>query len=149
MENSVEIDTYNQFCSNLCEGFILYNIDSTNLWGDYLLVADIIPVRVGGCKTYTVLLLGLKKEEGQFKSRNLRLKLTPEYAKHVPFLKYVGKCNFNLLPEMKDVSVNTGLVTVYGQTDLHKFATNLSIRKPKRHKYGKDGKPIIKPTSNK
>ena len=149
MSQSVDINTYNQFCGNLREGYVLYNVDSTNLWGDYLLVADVISVRVGACKTYTVLLLGLKKEDGVFKPKNLRIKLTPEHAKNIPFLKYVGRCNFNLIPEMSDVNINTGLVTVYGQADLHKFAQGLSIRKPRKQKYGKDGKLIIKPTSNK
>ena len=149
MSKSVDIDTYNRFCSNLKEGYVLYNVDSTNLWGDYLLVVDIIPVRIGNNKTYTVLLLGLKKENGVFKTRNLRIKLTPDHAKNIPFLKYVGHCNFDLQIEMSNVNINTGLVTVYGQTDLHKFATNLSIRKPRKNKYGKDGKLIIKPTSNK
>lgn len=149
MSNNVDLDTYNKFCSNLREGFILYNVDSTNLWGDYLLVADVIAVRVGACKTFTVLLIGLKKEEGLFKVRNLRIKLTPEHAKNIPFLKYVGYCNFNLIPEMTNVNINIGLVAVYGQADLHKFVKGLSIRKPRKQKYGNDGKLIIKPTSNK
>lgn len=149
MSNNVDLDTYNKFCSNLREGFILYNVDSTNLWGDYLLVADVIVVMVGACKTFTVLLIGLKKEEGLFKVRNLRIKLTPEHAKNIPFLKYVGYCNFNLIPEMTNVNINTGLVAVYGQADLHKFTKGLSIRKPRKQKYGNDGKLIIKPTSNK
>ena len=149
MNQNVDIETYNRFCGNLREGYVLYNVDSTNLWGEYLLVADIIPVVVGTCKTYTVLLMGIKKEEGIFKPRNLRIKLTPEHTKNIPFLKYVGHCNFNLLTEMSDVNINTGLVTVYGQTDLHKFAKDLSIRKPRKQKYGKDGKLIIKSTHNK
>ena len=148
MNSNVDIDAYNKFCSNLQEGYILYNIDSTNLWGDYLLVVNITSLKFSNVSTYSVLLIGLKKEKGKLKTRNLRIKLTPEYAKNIPFLKYIGCCKFNLIPELSDVDINVGLVAVYGQTDLHKFATNLSIGKPRKRKYGKDGKLIIKKTDN-
>lgn len=149
MEKVIDTTAYNRFCRSIKEGNVLYNVDSTNLWGDYLLVADITAVKIGAYKTYTVLLLGLKKEENGFKPRNMRVRLTPEYAKNIPFLKYVGWCHFELRPEISKININNGLVAVYGQTNLHDFAAKLSVRKPKRRKYGKDGNLIIKPTNNK
>lgn len=149
MNEGGDIGNYNKFCGNLVEGSILYNIDSTNRWGEYLLVASISVVRISGMRTYTVLLIGLTKEEGNYKPRNLCIKLTPDYAKNVPFLKYVGHCNFTLVPELSNIDINVGLVTVYGNVDLHKFAEKLSIRKPRRGKYDKDGKLVIKKPSSK
>lgn len=147
-DNNLEINEYNQFCSNLREGYVLYNIDTTNSWGDYLLVANISTIKIGEVKTYTVLLLGLRKDQSNFVPRNIRIKLTPEHAGNVPFLKYVGHCNFRLIPELEEVNINIGLATVYGTTDLHKFATNLSIRKPRKHKYANDGKLVIRNVKN-
>lgn len=147
-KDSVTIEDYNKFCSNLKEGCILYNIDSTNNWGDYLLVVNISAVRVSEQKTYTVLLLGLRKEKDKLVSRNTRIKLIPDYAQNIPFLKPVGYCDFKLIPALDNVKLNIGLATVYGSMDLHKFARNLSIRKPKKRKFGVDGKPIVKKAEN-
>ena len=147
-EGNIDLDSYNSFCGNLREGYILYNIDSTNQWGDYLLVANVATVRVKGIETYTCMLLGLKKEDNRFVPRNCRIKLTPDYAGNIPFLKYVGKCDFTIVPVVENVEVNLGLVTVYGTIDLHKFAEKLSIRKPRNRKYGRDGKPVIKKNGN-
>lgn len=147
-ETSINLTDYNNFCKSLHEGSILFNIDKTNYWGDYFLVANIATVVFKGIKTYSMLLLGLRKKGKDFVSRNCRIKITPEYAKNIPFLKYVGYCNFTLIPEIKDINVNLGLATVYGEMDLHKYAKKLSIRKPQYHKYGKDGKPVIKKMKN-
>lgn len=143
-ENNRKLGEYNSFCKDLRAGHILYNIDKTNLWGEYLLVANVVAVNIGTTKTYTVLLIGLKKEEGKYVPRNMSVSLTPEYVGHIPFLRHVGYCKFQLFPIIEEVNVNTGLAAVYGNTDLHKFASRLSIRKPKASKYGKDGKPVIK-----
>lgn len=145
---NIDLSGYNSFCSNLKEGYILYNIDTTNQWGEYLLVANVATVRIKGIETYTCMLLGLKKENNGFVPRNCRIKLTPDYASNIPFLKYVGKCTFSIVPIIEDIKVDIGLVTAYGQADLHRFAEKLSIRKPKKRKYGKDGKPIIRKTNN-
>ena len=139
---NVDLEAYNTFCKNLKEGCILYNIDSTNLWGDYLLVANISTIKVGVYKTYGVLLIGLKKEESKFVPRNLIIRLTPEYINNIPFLKYVGHCKFKLIPEIIEINVNLGLATVYSNTDLHKFAKKISVRKPKSRIYEKDGSPV-------
>ena len=147
-KDAVTIEDYNRFCSNLKEGCILYNVDSTNSWGDYLLVVNISAVKIDSIKTYTVLLLGLKKDKDKWVSRNTRIKLIPEYAQNIPFLKYVGKCDFSLVPVLENVSVNIGLATVYGSINLHKFAQGLSIRKPKKRKFGVDGKPMVKKAEN-
>jgi hypothetical protein len=52
------------------------------------------------------------------------------------------------VPELLGLIANVGLATVYSQVDLHKFVSKLSIRKPRTHKYGKDGKPVIKKNGN-
>lgn len=148
MNEEFDIETYNQFCESVSEGNILYNIDSTNKWGDYLLVANKATVIIGELKTYTMMFLGLEKKKDKFSLRNLRIKFTPDYVKHIPFLKPVGNCRFRLLPELFDVNVNMGLATVYGRADLWKFRKNMSFRKPKVRKYGIDGKLIIKKVEN-
>ena len=145
---NMTFETYNQFCENLSEGAILYNVDNTNSWGDYLLVANKTLIKIGEIKTFTLLLLGLSKIKEKFTLRNLRIKLTPDYAASIPFLKQVGQCHFRLIPEIKDINVNKGLAVVYGNVNLWKFKQKLSIRKPKVRKYGKDGKLIIKKIEN-
>ncbi len=147
-KGNVGLDEYNTFCKDLMEGNVLYNMDNSNLWAEYLLVANITSVRVGNAKTYTVLLLGLKKQEGKYVPINQRISLTPDLARYIPFLKVVGYSKYKLIPEMTGLEINVGLVTVYGQADLHKFATKLSIKKPRHSKYDKDGKPVIKKNGN-
>lgn len=145
---NISLGAYNDFCKDLREGSVLYNIDPTNLWGDYLLVANKSVIHVGNVKTYSILLLGLKKEDGVYKSRNMRISLTPDLAPRIPFLKYVGFCKFELLPVLKGTDINVGLVAAYGSVDLHQLTKRLHIRKPQKHKYDKDGKPIIRKCNN-
>ena len=142
------IKEYNAFCRDLKAGHILYNVNPGNMWGDYLLVAHVLHVRVGNADTYAVLLIGMKKTEGKYVPRNFCISLTPESMSQVPFLKHVGYSKFTLVPVFDEVNVDVGLAPVYSQTDLHKFVTKLSIRKPRTHKYGKDGKPVIKKNGN-
>lgn len=148
-EVETSIVGYNRFCQNLSEGCILYNIDKTNSWGDYFLVANITTIEIEEQLTYSMLLLGLKKQDSIFVPRDVCIKLTPDCSCNIPFLKYVGRCNFTLVPELTDVSVNTALATIYSEVDLNKYARKLNIRKPKIRKYGKDGKLIIRKTGNK
>lgn len=143
------LEKYNSFCKELRAGHVLYNMDSSNGWGEYLLVASITSVNVGDVRTYTVLLLGLRKQEGEFVPHHLCISMTPDYANHVPLLKHVGYCRFSLIPLLEEVNINTGLAAVYGNTDLHKFATKLSIRKPRNRKYDKDGNPVIRKPGSK
>jgi hypothetical protein len=147
-ENKTGINEYNAFCKELRAGNILYNINSMNLWGDYLLVAQVTHVRVGNASTYTVLLMGMKKEEGQYVPRNFSISLTPDDMAQVPFLKHVGYSKFNLVPVFSEININVGLATVYSQTDLHKYVSKLAIRKPRTHKYDGEGKPVIKKSGN-
>lgn len=144
-----EFSTYNIFCKELNEGDVLYNVDSTNGWGDYLLVANIATVKLFDKKTYTVMLLGLTKNSDGFKSRNVRIKLTPDYSSNVPFLKCVGHCDFRIEPVIKNIRVNIGLATSYGTVGLKKFKDKLDLKKPKVRKYGKDGKLILQKAENK
>ena len=147
-DKKIGIKEYNDFCKELRAGHILYNINAMNLWGDYLLVAHVTHIRVGNADTYAVLLIGLKKQEGKYITRNFCISLTPDNIEQVPFLKHVGYSKFTLIPIFDSIDVNVGLATVYSQTDLHKFVSKLSIRKPRTHKYGKDGKLIIKKNGN-
>jgi len=147
-ECSKDLESYNRFCRNLREGCILYNVDTTNSWGEYLLVVNIATLKFNDQKTYTVLLLGLDRKESNFVPRNLRIKFTPDYAGNIPFLKYVGRCNFTLKPELSDINVNLGLASIYSSVNLKNFARHLSVRKPKTRKYGKDGKLVIKRLQN-
>lgn len=142
------LSEYNSFCKGLKAGHILYNINSMNLWGDYLLVAHVAHIRVGNADTYTALLIGLKKQEGKYVPINLCISLTPDNIEQIPFLKPVGYGKFTLIPMFDNIDINVGLVTVYSQTDLHKLVTKLDIRKPRTRKYGKDGKPVIGKNGN-
>lgn len=145
---NIGLREYNKFCKDLKAGSILYNINSLNNWGEYLLAINVDYVKFSDFSTYTVLLLGLKKEDGKYTSRDFCISLTPDHRAQIPFLKYVGYSKFKLIPVLDDVNVNVGLVARFSQVDLHEFAQKLSIRKPKTHKYGKDGKLIIKKTGN-
>lgn len=147
-KNNSGLEEYNGFCSELRAGNILYNVNSMSCWGEYLLVANVTHVRIGENDTYTVLLLGLRKQDGNYIPTNNCISLTPDNMNHIPFLKHVGYCKFRLTPVFEDIKIDVGLAAVYSQTDLHKFVTKLSIRKPRRRKYGKDGKPVIKKNGN-
>lgn len=136
-----DLKEYNEFCNNLKDGYILYNLDSTNDWGEYLLAGEKFSLKVEGQKTYAVLLYGIKRKDNKFVFNKTRVKLTPDCAGNVPFLKYIGRCKCTTFPDMSEFNVNVGLMTAYGSTDLHKFAEKLSIRKPKKRRYGNDGKP--------
>lgn len=145
---NISLEEYNTFCRNLKEGNILYNIDTTNLWGEYLLVINKIAVRVNGTKTYTILLAGLKKENEQYKPKDIMVVLTPDHASSIPFLKYVGYCKFKLLPVIEKADVNVGLVAAYSEADLRKYAYSINMRKPQKARYGNDGNPVIKKMNN-
>ena len=146
--SKVELDSYNNFCQKLKEGSVIYNVDHTNGWGEYLLVIDKSSICVGKTRTYSLILLGIQKERGRYLPRNLKISLTPESASHIPYLKYVGYCRYELLLVLRDVNINVGLVAAYGNTDLHKFTKSMRMRKPQTRKYNKDGKPVIKKNSN-
>lgn len=139
--NNDSLEKYNAFCKNLLEGYILYNIDSTNSWGEYLLVAEKFNIKIGEEKTYAFLLFGMRRKENKFVFSDIRVKLTPDCAQNIPFLKYIGRCKCNTFPNMSELKVNMGLAVAYSNTDLHKYAEKLSIRKPKTKRYDNDGKP--------
>lgn len=139
MDSSLE--QYNEFCKNLKEGYILYNLDSTNSWGEYLLVGEKFSIRIGSEKTHAMLLFGIRRKENKFVFNNIRIKLTPECAGNVPFLKYIGRCKCSTFPNTSEFNVNMGLAVAYSNVDLHKYAEKLSIRKPKKKRYANDGKP--------
>lgn len=143
-----DIVMFNDFCRGLHEGDILYNIDTTNLWGEYLLVAAKTAIDIGPYQSWFVLLMGLDKKDEKLVPANRRINLTLDKVSNTAFLKIVGRCNFSLSVLIKEYLLDKGLVKVYESTDLWKYSKKLSVRKPKHRKYGKDGKPIIKPSHN-
>lgn len=135
---------FNNFCENLSEGDILYNLDYTNKWGEYLLVLTKADIKVGDNKTYYVLLSGLKKEDGKLKPVNTRINLTPKMADSTHFLKPVGSCAFNLNPQLENEFVNKGLIAMYERTNLEDYVSRTHVRKPRVRKYGDDKKPVVR-----
>ncbi len=146
--SKVGLKEYNEFCKGLKAGSILYNINTSNNWGEYLHVVNVDRIQYNNLTIYTVLLLGIKKEEGKYISRDFIVSLTPDLGDHISFLKYVGYSKFTLVPVLEDIKINVGLVARFSQIDLHEYAQNLSIRKPVNRKYGKNGKLIIRKTGN-
>ena len=45
---------------------------------------------------------------------------------------------------IENLHINAGLTAIYSQTDLRKFVSKLSVRKPRTRRYDRDGNPIIK-----
>lgn len=145
MDNEeLDFTQYNRFCKGLCEGDILYNMDNTNLWGDYFLVSVKVPITVGKEKTWFILLLQMEKQESGFVTTTTHINLTPSKVSHTPFLKYVGHCKYTITSSIENSQVNDGLLAIYKDQDLWKYAKQTKNRKPKKKKYKEDGKPFKK-----
>lgn len=134
---------FNRFCKNLHEGDILYNINSTNLWGEYLLVAAKATVRFVGQKSYFIFLLGLKKCGNTFTSNNVRINFSFDKMGNLPFLKPVGFCRYSITPSFGDTAINNGLVVMYSNVDLQKYTRKHHLKKSKRRKYDVNGEKVI------
>lgn len=147
-KDAAKLKEYNDFCKALRPGNILYNINYTNLWGEYLLVAQVAHIIVRDVDTYNVMLLGLKKQDKDYVSKETCVFLTPDSADQIPFLKYVGYSHFTMTPTFSEINVNSGLASIYSQMDLHELLDRLSVPKPRLRKYGNDGTPVIKNTNN-
>lgn len=158
-ENSTEISStkdvlrdtfekYNEFCRSVNEGDILYNIDSTNCWGDYLLVAAKAPIKVRNAKSWFILLLGLDLKDDKLITTSVRINLTPDEMQSTYYLKYVGYCKYSLTPTIYNSTIVEALKNTYKNIDLWKYSKKLHLRKPKKRKYGRDGKPIINNNNN-
>lgn len=145
---STDIGSYNSFCKNIVEGDILYNLNYTNLWAEYLLVVSIITVTLNNTKTYTVLLLGMKKNGDTFEFLNQNIRLSPDNADNIHYLKPVGYCKYTLSTVISSCTINKGMETIYKNTDLWQFKEKIAVRKPRKKKYGNDGKPIIRSNNN-
>lgn len=139
---------YNLFCKNLQEGDILYNLDNTNSWGEFFLVATKAAITIGKLKTWCLLLIGMKEKDKQFVPSNTRVHLTPDKSDNTAYLKKVGYCKFEFSVTILNDKVNRGLVVVYQETDLWKYAHKIQAKKPKKRKYERDGKPVVKPAGN-
>ena len=139
---------YNDFCASIREGDILYNIDNTNMWGSYLLVAARASINMGGHKTWFMLLIGLDKDGEEFTSNNTRINLNPDKASSTSYLKRIGHTKFKVDIVFKEVNINNGLAVVYENTDLWKYSRKLDTRKPRKKKYDRTGDLLIKNYNN-
>jgi len=135
---------YCAFCNTLKVGDLLYNINSANAWGEYLLVATKANVYVDCEKTPYVMLLGLQDRKGEFTFNNKRIDFTLELDNMIPFLKVVGKCKFELRPIIIKCIPIKELLALYKSIDPWKYAQKIDGRKPKTKKYEKDGTKVVK-----
>lgn len=142
---SDKLAEYNNFCSSLKEGDILYNLNTSNRWGSLFLVSAKITISTENADTFALLLLSLKLENDYLHTDGKRIDITPQMVYSVPFLKVVGHCEYSLIPDIDKCKINKGLLTAFQNTDIR----NMGYRKPKISKYGDDGNPIIKSTNNK
>lgn len=143
-----KISQYNNFCRALKEGDILYNKNTSLNCGNLFLVAAKGVVVLDDTETYLILLLGLKIKDDKIIPNGERIDLTPQKSYITVYLRKVGHCEYNLAPEMLDYEVNKGLMVVYKEVNLEKFL-KVFPHKPKFAKYGDDGNPLVKSTTNK
>jgi hypothetical protein len=148
IDSTLSLEEYNEFCRSIIEGNILFNLNFSYWQTKFLLVTNITPVKVGDIQTYTVTMLGLEKKDKSFIPLDIRVRLSPNDTKNIPFLKIVGMCKFKLNPEMVDTKVNLGLVTVFSNIDLRQYTKKLSIRKPHESRYESNGGLTIKKSGN-
>lgn len=133
------LSSYNAFCSTLHEGDILKNLNTSNGWGEFLLVAGKSMVS----DTYSVLLMGLERNEGVFMGNGNSIYLNPDKLEHTSYLRYVGAGKFSFRPVVYDVKLDERLMNVCGRLNVRKVG-----RKPRTKKYDSAGNPIIKRTNN-
>lgn len=139
---------YVEFCKNLNEGDILCEVGATNISSELLLVAAKIAIVIGDTETYSLLLLGIKKVGDRIIPDGKRVDVTPQKVSLARFLKLVGHCEYNLIPDIEKYKVNSGLVVYYKDTNLKAFSKEHS-RKPRMGRYGDDGELLVKSTNNK
>ena len=135
---------YNRLCKQFHEADILYNLDITNMWGEYLLVAAKSIFKMDGIKFYYIMLLGLDKTEDGFKPNNLKISLAPEKLENLSYLKPIGTCKFRVVSEIESTDINTELEENYKNIDPWKYNSRLTTRKPVRRKYDSNGELVIK-----
>lgn len=140
----LKINKFNTFCSDLRVGDVIYNIDNTNLWGDFLVVAVKAPIRYLSIKTWYILLLGVDRKEEGFESNNVRIDLTVNKAGNVDFLKVIGRCKIKLIPQIENQNIHNGLLVTYKDVGLRKYSERSKLRKPKYKKYDKNGELIVR-----
>ena len=139
---------FTAFCRERHEGEILYNLDSTNLWGEYLLIVSKIKFKVNGTTTYCLILHSVTLKDHTLIPLNRRIDFSSEMANSVPFLKPVGFCKFELNPHFTKVDINLPLIVTYKNQDIWDYTKRSKTPKPKKRTYGIDGLKIIKPTDN-
>lgn len=147
-ESMSVLSQYNTFCKSLKEGDILYNRNNNQEWGKLFLVAAKMVMVLNGEENYLLLLLGLDINGNKIIPNGKRIDITPQRAFFTVYLRKVGKCEYNLVPKLYDYKVNKGLMVVYSDADLQKFI-KVVPHKPKEAKYGDDGRPLLKTTTNK
>lgn len=148
MADKVSFKEYNEFCKELQEGDILYNLDYTNKWGKYLLVMCKAYIRTDKVSTYCILLTGLERDADEMKPTNKRIHFTPSMAQYVPFLKHVGHCDFFFTVNTDVKNFSERLAEKYDTSDIWEYSKKIHIRKPKKRKYDADSTLIVKDTVN-
>lgn len=142
IKGTSDVERFNEYCKTLHEGDILYNIDSTNLWGEYLIVLVKHQVRTENGSTWFVMLSGARREKDSFRPTSLKVYLSPDKIGSCEYLKYIGHCKVTVTPEFGMGVVNKGLVAVYKGTDLWRYSRNTHCRKVRNRKYDDRGNPI-------
>ena len=136
--------TYNGFCSILSEGDLLVNMNKSNGWGEYLIVALKATFIVANQDSYFCLLMGAKVDKNNVSTTGYHIYFTPDKASMVPFLRKVGHCDFELTPVIKGSTVNKGLIAMYSSVNAWNYSKVSGYRKPKTGKYDTDGKPVVR-----
>lgn len=142
------IKEYIEFCKNIREGDILCDVGGTNISSELLLVAGKITIIIGDIETYSLILLGMKKQNDKIVPDGKRVDITPQKVAFARFLKLVGHCEYSLVAVVDNYRVNTGLVVSYKDADMKNFSKNHS-RKPRLGRYGDDGELLVKSATNK
>ena len=137
-----KIPSFIEFLKKISEGDILYNINPTSHWGEYLLVAAKSIFREKGYSTGFILLTGLKKDEDNFVPTTTRIYFSSSKSSYIPYLKKIGWCKFQLMPVIKEEKVNEKLTMIYKSIELKKIKD--FSRKPKNRKYDEDGSLFVK-----
>lgn len=134
---------FNEFCKQLHTGDLIYNINSSNAWGEYLMVATKANIIIGKEKSYYIMFFGLRKDGEAFSFNDKKIDFTLNLDGEIPFLKVVGKCEFELKPAIIRAFSRKELIAIYKGMDLRKYTKTANVRKARYKKYA-DGTTVIK-----
>lgn len=140
---------FNDFCKDTKEGDVLYNLDSTNSWGRYLLVVIKSVMCIDSQRTSFLTLFGLEKDEdGKLTPKGTRIDLTFDKVSSLPYLKRIGHCKYFLTPVLVEERMNENLEKFYKATTTFHYHNVHKCPKKKIRKWDTDGRKIVKDTNN-